>query len=254
MFFVISKLVWFVLKPVTLLTLLLIGGFVFRRRNFIKRGVLFVAVAALFLGLVPVGPFLVQQLEQRHKLPDRLPEKIDGVVVLGGGLDTELSAEYDQPQFTNWSGRFFTLLQLAKRYPDARIVYSGGTGNLVRQDYKEADIARKMLENLGLDTDRLIFENKSRNTYENMVFTKQAVQPKKGENWLLVTSAFHMPRSVAVIKSNGWNVIPYPAGYIEGRNLTIGNFGDILGNYWKLEIAAKEFVGIIAYRLTGRIK
>ena len=107
---------------------------------------------------------------------------------------------------------------------------------------------------MGFDTKRIIYEGQSRNTFENAEFSKKLVSPKNGEVWLLVTSASHMKRSVMIFNSSGWDVVPYPAGYLtRGDYKLIPNFY-VLENMYKLQIAVREMIGIMAYTLTGKIK
>ena len=145
------------------------------------------------------------------------------------------------------------MMRLSHTYPQAKIVYSGGSGSIYGQEYREADLVQKMLSDMGFPLKHFIAENKSRTTYENVANSKALVQPQAGENWLLITSAFHMPRSTRVFEKQGWKIIPYPAGYIENDKLHAWHWFDVSGNYWKLNVAAKEMIGIIAYQLSGRI-
>src|SRR6202043_2021742 len=98
---------------------------------------------------------------------------------------------------------------LAHRYPNARIIYSGGSANLISDDAKEADYALAVFESLGVSKERLTMERGSRNTQENAEFSKAIAAPKSGERWLLVTSAYHMPRSVGLFRKVGFAVEPY---------------------------------------------
>ena len=107
---------------------------------------------------------------------------------------------------------------------------------------------------LGVEESRLVLENRSRNTYENAVFTREMVEPQPGETWLLVTSAFHMPRSVGLFRKAGFDVTPWPADYRTAGTERIGpaqdNVADSLQN---LSVATREWIGLVAYRVTGRI-
>ena len=106
---------------------------------------------------------------------------------------------------------------LARRYPMARIVYSGGNANLVSDDTgEEADYVVALFESLGMSRDRLILERRARNTFENAEFSKVLGEPKRGERWLLVTSANHMPRSVGLFRKAGFAVEPYPVNWYTG--------------------------------------
>jgi uncharacterized SAM-binding protein YcdF (DUF218 family) len=143
---------------------------------------------------------------------------------------------------------------LARRYPDAKVVVSGGSGEIILEGEGDAPAAQRLLTALGVSADRLILENKSRNTYENAVFTKQLVSPKAGETWLLVTSAFHMPRAKALFDKAGFPTVPWPVDYRtsgeEGVSLFADNPLDALET---TTVAAKEWVGLFAYWLSGRI-
>ena len=141
---------------------------------------------------------------------------------------------------------------LARRYPKAKLVFSGGSGRLGRQDIKEADVLAPFLDILGVTPKRVVYERMSRNTYENARLTYDLVKPKQGENWVLITSAFHMPRSVGSFRKAGWTVIPYPVDYKftgkEEFNLSF-DFAAGLGG---LASGSHEWLGLLFYRLTGK--
>ena len=137
--------------------------------------------------------------------------------MLGGSIDPELSVAHGVTVFKGSVDRIIAAAALAHRYPNARIVFSGGSANLVADDAaKEADYAVSVFESLGIARSRLTMERRSRNTQENAEFSKALVAPKAGERWLLVTSAYHMPRSVGVFRKAGFAVEPYPADWRTG--------------------------------------
>lgn len=208
----------------------------------------------LVLGVFPTGINLLTYWENRAPLLTDLPKKVDGIIVLGGSVSVRISELRGQVQLNENAPRISEMLVLAKKYPRAKIIFSGGDGNLFHISSSESAELKNLLKNMGFDTSRIIFEDKSRNTFENMEYSRELVKPKTGEKWILVTSAFHMPRSVAIFNSNGWKVIPYPAGYLTEGNYRYWPTLDVLGNIYKLQVAVKEIVGIMAYRLTGRIK
>ena len=116
---------------------------------------------------------------------------------------------------------------------------------------KEADVAERLFLALGVERSQIVLESQSRNTYENVLYTKELVKPKPQETWLLITSAFHMPRSVGIFRKAGWEVIPYPTDY----RVIAGQRQPNLGFSEKLSIidnAAKEWVGLVSYFLLGR--
>jgi uncharacterized SAM-binding protein YcdF (DUF218 family) len=142
------------------------------------------------------------------------------------------------------------MVYLGHRYPDAKLVYSGG-GAPFEATFKEADAARMVLDELGFDTTHVIFERQSRNTYENVVFSKTLLAPKPGETWLLVTSAWHMPRAVAVFQHQGWPVVPYPVDYTTDGHYDFDIELDFNGRMGDTARAVKEWLGLIAYRIYG---
>jgi uncharacterized SAM-binding protein YcdF (DUF218 family) len=143
---------------------------------------------------------------------------------------------------------------LARKYPKARVVYTGGSPNLISDDAKEADFAAGIFESLGIDKSRLILERRSRNTYENALFTKAMVDPKPGERWLLVTSAYHMPRSIGLFRKVGFVVEPCPVDWRVGTGQDVFSFTDVAEDgLSRTNVAVREWLGLMTYRAVGRI-
>lgn len=251
--FVLAKAAEILAQPLNLLlaallaalTLLLAG------RQRAGLGVVAALASALVLaGLLPWNDWLLAPLENRFPPPAPLPGRVDGIVVLGGAVNPVLSAERGQPAVNGSAERLFGMIELAHRYPAAKLVYSGGSGSLMRQDAKEAPVARELLERLGFDVGRVIFEGESRTTWENAMLSRPLAQPRPGETWLLVTSAWHMPRSVGVFRAAGWPVMAYPVDYMtSGRPQ---GFGDgIAGGLAAIGFALHEWVGLAYYHWRG---
>jgi len=215
------------------------------------------AVATLvLLALVsfsPLGNLLLYPLESRFPPWDPSRGAPDGIIVLGGSIDPDMSVAHQTPIVRHAADRLLAPAELARRYPKARVVFTGGSANVVSNDAREADWAGTVLENIGIAKDRLIVERNSRNTFENALFTKQLVAPKPGERWLLVTSAYHMPRSMGIFRKAGFDVEAYPVDWrMSGRDdlFSFTNVGtDGLG---RTEVAVREWLGLLAYRLRGR--
>lgn len=215
------------------------------------------AVATLvLLALVsfsPLGNLLLYPLESRFPPWDPSRGAPDGIIVLGGSIDPDFSVAHQTPIVRHAADRLLAPAELARRYPKARVVFTGGSANVVSNDAREADWAGTVLENIGIAKDRLIMERNSRNTFENALFTKQLVAPKPGERWLLVTSAYHMPRSMGIFRKAGFDVEAYPVDWrMSGRDdlFSFTNVGtDGLG---RTEVAVREWLGLLAYRLRGR--
>jgi uncharacterized SAM-binding protein YcdF (DUF218 family) len=202
-------------------------------------------------GFSPLGKLLLYPLETRFPPWDASRGAPDGIIVLGGPIDADLSATHGSPVVRTAADRMFAAAELARRYPKARIVFTGGSPNLFSNDAREADYAATLLENLGIARERMIMERQSRNTFENAVFTKALVAPKAGERWLLVTSAFHMPRSVGLFRKAEFAVEPYPVDWHVGDQAFAFTPVAIEG-LRRTDIAIREWLGLIAYRLTGR--
>ena len=250
--FVLSKLFGLLSSPINLLFLLLallclLG---FTRWKAWQRPLLVALVGGLaIVAAVPWQAILVHPLENRYPAPS-LPQRLDGVIVLGGALDPVVSAARDQVAANGAVERVNALIRLGRLYPKARMVFSGGSGSVTTQDKKEAPVARRYLNELGFDTDSIVFEDQSRNTRENAIYTKQVMVPKSGEVWLLVTSAMHMPRSMGTFAAVDWPVIAYPVDYLttgEGSGFTfdLGSAFSSIGN------GLHEWLGLMYYRSRG---
>jgi uncharacterized SAM-binding protein YcdF (DUF218 family) len=255
MTFVLSKLGWALVRPGNLLAMALILGWLLRisrrptarrlGKRLVSAGVLLVAV----LTLLPVGQVTLRPLEERFPQP-ALPARIDGIILLGGSVHTEMTADRGQTVLNGAAERITEFVALARRYPDARLVFTGGSGFVFAGDLREADVIRDVLDGLGFDTSRVAFERESRNTYENAVFSRPLVDPEPGETWLLITSAAHMPRSVGIFRRAGWPVLAYPVDYRSTSDLTWSP--DLLSGLDALNESVREWVGLAAYRLMDR--
>lgn len=201
----------------------------------------------------PLGNLLLYPLESRFPPWDPSRGAPDGIIVLGGSVDTDLSAAHRTPVVAHAADRLLAPADLARRFPNARIVFTGGSASLLSTEAREADYSAPILETAGIAKARLILERESRNTYENAIFTKQLVMPKSGERWLLVTSAFHMPRSMGIFRKAGFNVEAYPVDWRMGGREDLFSFtNSALDGFGRTEVAMREWIGLVAYRLMGR--
>ncbi|WP_271572445.1 YdcF family protein [Bradyrhizobium sp. CCBAU 11386] len=201
----------------------------------------------------PLGNLLLYPLESRFPAWDASRGAPDGIIVLGGSVDTDLSAAHRTPVVSHAADRLLAAAELARRYPNARIVFTGGTANLVSTETREADYSAPILEGLGIPRERLILERDSRNTWENAIFTKQLVAPKPGERWLLVTSAFHMPRSMGIFRKAGFDVEAYPVDWRMGGRDDLFTFTRVGGDgLARIDVAVREWIGLLTYRVMGR--
>ncbi|ABY31390.1 protein of unknown function DUF218 [Methylorubrum extorquens PA1] len=256
MFFPLSKLIFFVLTPSNFLILLgLLGCLLLFTET--GRGIGRVLTIASFVGLLvaglsPLSAWTLAPLENRFPSFTDDGTPVTGIVVLGGTVEADTSIGRDQITVNEAGERAIALADLARRYPQARLVFSGGAGSTREDAVSEAEIVSRYADTLGVPRNRLILEQQSRNTHENAVFSARMVQPKPGERWLLVTSAWHMPRSMGCFRKAGFDVTAYPVDYRTNwprDAYRLASFAsDGLG---ELDIGVKEWIGMIAYRLTG---
>lgn len=254
LFFVISKLVWAVIRPETILLLVLGGGLVALHRQRIQLakwlvGIPFVFLAALFV--FPLGEIILRPLELSYPRNPQTSD-VDGIIVLGGAEDQNLSSYWRQPVTNEGAERFLSAIALAHQYPDAKVMFTGGSGKLGGSGGNANNVAQSIFLSAGVDPERLIIENRSRNTAENARFSRELLGSDDDGTWILVTSAFHMRRAVASFCAAGWaNLVPWPTDYRSGDFFDrIG--WDLAGHLDALNVGVKEWVGILAYKLTGR--
>lgn len=248
-FFALSKLGWTLVQPDHLLVILLVLAILltsFRWRG----GLTLLWLSALLLvtvTLFPVGNWLLRPLETRFAQPEPVQD-IGGIIVLGGGEIAEQSVRWQQPQFNAAGDRVLAMLPLMKRYPDVPVIFSGGSGSLLRPEFRGGDVVQQWLRSVGM-AERVQIERNSRNTHENARESRKLLLSTPEKPWLLVTSAYHMPRSVGVFRQHGWPVIAWPVDYYSGED----RYRPIL---WKnlrdLSIASREWLGLAVYFLTGK--
>lgn len=256
MFFYLAKTFWFFASPPMLVLLLCAIAAALLYTRWMKWGRrLLVATLLVFVVLMqgPVSALLVRPLEDRFPRPPADMPAPTGIIVLGGGMNDETSRARGTLELSRAGTRMTAAVELALRYPQARLVFTGGSAQMQTATGTEADAAKAFFTAMGVDPARMTFENRSRNTHENAVFTKEILQPKVGETWLLVTSASHMPRSIGIFRKADFAVTPYPTDYTSrGTAQDYTRFGEPLGSLEQSERALREYMGLVAYRLSGR--
>ena len=254
--FYLSKIFWFLIQPLNLAIFLLAFSLLVGWFGWRKFGGFTAFLAFLILAVsawTSLGALMLTPLEERFQRPP-LPPRVAGIVVLGGGLEGAINLARGGYDVNSGGDRFIEAAALARRYPEAKIVISGGTGTLVLDGEGDADTAPKLFEALGIPASRLILEKESRNTYENVENIRQLVSPAPNETWLLVTSAFHMPRSVGLFRKAAFPVLPWPVDYRTSGNEGLGVMRDNPADSLQTTtMAIREWIGLIAYKFVGRI-
>ena len=255
MFFPLSKILGFFLAPVHFFIFVASIGamLLFTRWRRLGRALSTAsALALLLMAFGPLGALLASPLEARFPPPpDDMPAP-DGVIVLGGAIDERLSASRNRPTVVDAADRLTAPIALKRKYPSARLVFTGGSAALGGSAYTEADAVQRFWRELGLDQGDVLYERRSRNTYENAVFTRDLLLPKPGERWLLVTSAIHMPRAMGVFRHAGFEVIAYPVDYRTGGESVLEFPRFATKALGLVEFAAHEWAGLVAHRLFGK--
>jgi uncharacterized SAM-binding protein YcdF (DUF218 family) len=255
--FYLSKILDFCAQPSSiLLFLLILGGALLWSRHWRVGRWLIVVSAAIVLvgGLLPTGNWLILPLEQRFERPDLTGKTVDGIIILGGGEDSRVAKARNVHGLNEAGERFTEGIALARRFPNAKLVFTGGAVNILYAPTIGAEGARRILQDFDLgDPRRLILESKARTTWENAVYTKALVQPKPGERWLLVTSAWHMPRAIGAFRKAGFPVEPWPVDYRTAGSEDLYRFFESPAEgLRRLEATLHEWVGLVAYRLLGK--
>jgi uncharacterized SAM-binding protein YcdF (DUF218 family) len=251
-FFYLAKLAWLVLAPSHLVLWLAVAAAISLAAGRVRLAQGLAVATALVLigfGVLPTGDMLARALENQYPRPATPPAHIDGVVSLGGGLETGILLERQAPGWATSETRLVSTFELARRYPTARVVFTGGWGFDA-----DAKAAKYIFDQMGLEPSRLTLEPNARDTYENLLYSQRLVQPKPGEVWVLATSAIQMPRAMAVARRLGWRMTPWPTDYLTTPRLALrplGDYLDVVRNLGTADQALHEWVGLAAYRVNG---
>jgi uncharacterized SAM-binding protein YcdF (DUF218 family) len=203
---------------------------------------------------LPIDAWLLRPLENCFGTPQP-PDHMDGVVVLGGAISAPITADRDQPTLNRDADRLVAFAVLARRYPDARLVFAGGPPAPPSATLTEPEASRALLNRLGAPPERVLIDDQSRTTWENAANALALGHPHPGETWLLVTSASHMPRAVGAFQGVGWpSVLPWPVAYRTTRQGWPAPLQPVGAKLAAIDLAAHEWIGLIIYRLEGRTR
>src|SRR5579863_2865274 len=256
MFFAVSKIFWLFADPINFVLILGGVGLLLSLGLARRLGAALAATSILLMivaGFSPVGSLLLRPLEHRFPPPPANIAAPTGIIVLGGAMDSGLSEARGVPTLLPAGARLTEGVVLARRYPKARLIITSGMASISGRGIAEAPAVRDLWISLGVPADQITVEDKSRNTWENGTFTRALVHPKPDETWLIVTSAWHMPRAMGIFRKLGFNVIAYPVDYE-----TYGDSRDFqpphlaLDEMTRLENAMHEWIGLFAYHLRNK--
>jgi uncharacterized SAM-binding protein YcdF (DUF218 family) len=261
MFFYLAKVLWFLLQPSTLIALLIGYGAILIWTGWARWGRRFVSIGAILLllaGLSPLGNALILPLEDRFPRADLdTPPPPTGFIILGGAEDRLVGTARNVVALNEAAERLVEAAILARRFPEGKIAFSGGDAGVLYATGNEAEGAESLLAALGVSRDRLILEAKSRDTYENAVFLKQELtrdgEIGPGKRWVLITSAYHMPRAIGAFRAAGFDVEAWPVDYrTRGRADLTRPFDKVSEGLRRVDVAVREWAGLLAYWLRGR--
>ncbi len=254
MLHLLASILTSLITPAGILIALLVAALVLRRlwREKFAWRVVYVATAIMAaIWFTPIDVWSMRPLENRFPLPSA-PACVDGIVVLGGGEDTAVYQGERLLQLANRPMRYVVLKDLMQQFPTARVVFTGGNGAAPDDPYgnTESTVARSIMDRLGIDTGRVLFESKSKTTWENAREAFKLVQPQPEERWILVAAASQMPRAVGAFRQVGWQVLPWPTDFTTATEswFRLGTIGPLV----RLSEAEHEWVGLVTYWVTGR--
>jgi uncharacterized SAM-binding protein YcdF (DUF218 family) len=261
-FFVVAKVLWFLLQPSSLMVGAVLGGAALSATRCCRLGRRLMWAGGLMLmacGLTPLGDLLILPLETRFpraELDDRRASQparpIAGIIVLGGGEDGHAALSPQLAPLNEAAERYTEAIALAQRLPHARVVFSGGSGALLRAVPPEAETAGRLFAAVGIAKDRIALEYQSRDTHENALFTARLLGSKPDERWLLVTSAWHMPRAMGCFRRAGLAVEPWPVDYRTSGGLALRFHSSIPEGLRRIDFIVREYIGLVVYYLAGR--
>lgn len=256
MFFYAAKILWMLLQPTSLIAEALVAGLILTRTGWARLGRHLLTggvIALIAIALLPFGEWLVIPLENRFPRADlEKGPPPTGIIILGGAEDARADPPRELAGLNEAAERYTEAVALARRYPQARVVFTGGTALLVLKAAGESVTAGRLLEALGIDKSRITLEGRSRDTYENAVFTKELVKPAPGQRWLLITSGWHMPRAMGCFRRAGFPVEPWPVDYRTNGRYSVWPNDRPADGLREFDSAVREYVGLVMYYLRGR--
>jgi uncharacterized SAM-binding protein YcdF (DUF218 family) len=255
--FYLSKILNFFINPLYILYLIILIQlfvifFIQSKKLVIFFSKIFL-ILFLFFGYSPLSNFLLSKTEE-YIHPSKYPvQQLTGVIVLGGSFNSGLeSKERNEVSLNGSVERLTKALEIYKKNPRLLILFSGFSRESKPLGWSDSDMAKKFFLDQGVKLDNLIFENQSRNTFENIKYSKDIIANNKG-TWGLITSANHMPRSYFTFKKQGLILEPISVDYKTGTTKMFWINFDISSGLSNWKIIFHELIGIAYYKVTNKI-
>ncbi|MFY8108320.1 MAG: YdcF family protein [Bacteroidia bacterium] len=254
MFYFLSKVLYGIVAPVSLVLIMFIIYFI----SGIKKWIYWAFGLMLFFS----NPFIAQTVMGWYEIdPIRIEKgkKYDGIIILGGFISNVDVDGENRAVFSDGNDRMMQALYLFKNKVSNRIIYTAGRDTIFTKYSPEALLGKEYLMKSGIPDTCIWAEIRSINTFENAYLTKEMLQ-KKDPNWkkkeyLILTSAFHMRRAMACFEKQGFQVTAYSTDMRSSRS-KFSVLNTIMPTYGGFEIwtfLLKEWIGLVVYQLKGYI-
>ena len=253
MYFFISRIMYWVFYNQVVIILVLAFFYLLNKNKkiefFLRK---FLLAYILIVAIFPTGTLMLYSLESKYMHQVNEFKDVDGILVLSGMESTHMTEEHGQFYLKGSQSRIIESIRLQKKHPNARVIFSGGSGDYFSKDVTSS-VPKQFYDEFAFDPKMITFESQSTNTYENIINSKTLIKPEVTEKWILITSAFHMNRSINTAANLKWELTPYPVDFKLSKDLfsEILKF-NLLENIKHFQIASHEMLGIMIYKLMGR--
>ena len=255
MSFYLCKILWLIVNPFNIFIFITLFTMFLYLINFRRISLIIYLINFIFIALIsflPIGSYLTYIIEKEFHTNTKIPERLDGILILGGATNPLLFKEFDQISLNGSAERLVESVMIIRKFEKAKVIFSGGSGIVNRSDLGHSQVAKLFYKKMGVDINKIFFEDKSRNTHENIIYSKKIAKPKKNENWLLITSAFHMKRALLIAEKNNWKFIPYAVDFKNIKEFKLTPNLNLLSNLNSFQSGLHEWLGLVSYYLMGR--
>ena len=255
MSFYLSKILWLIVNPFNIFIFITLFTIFLYFINFRRLSLIIYLINFIFIALIsflPIGSYLTYIIEKEFHTNTKFPDQVDGILILGGATNPLLFKEFDQISLNGSAERLVESVMIIRKFEKAKVIFSGGSGIVNRSDLGHSQVAKLFYKKMGVDINKIFFEDKSRNTHENIIYSKKIAKPKKNENWLLITSAFHMKRALLIAEKNNWKFTPYAVDFKNIKEFKLTPNLNLLSNLNSFQSGLHEWLGLVSYYLMGR--